>query len=48
MKFFILINFLVGIDCNPAAGVQAAGPNFAPGSIGQGFDARSFILDDLT
>ena len=45
IQFFILINFLVGIHCNPVAGVQAAGPNFAPGSIGQGFATLRFILD---
>ena len=37
IQFFTLINLLVGIHCNP---VQAAGPNFAPGSMGQGFAAR--------
>ena len=41
IHFFILINFLVGIHCNP---VQAAGPNFAPGSIGQGFAARIPVI----
>ena len=45
IQFFILINVLVGIHCNPVAEVQAAGPNFAPGSIGQGFAALSFSLD---
>ena len=48
IQIFILINFLVGIDCNPVAVVQAAGHNFAPGSIGQGFTEISFILDGLT
>ena len=45
IQFFILINVFVGIHCNPVAGVQAAGPNFAPGSIGQGFATLRFILD---
>ena len=47
IQFFIWINVFVGNHCNPVAGVQAAGPNFAPGSIGQGFAALSFIENDF-
>ena len=36
IQFLFFVNLLVGTDCSPVAGHQAAGPNFPPGSIGTG------------
>ena len=39
IQFLFFVNLLVGTDCSPVTGHQAAGPNFPPGSIGRGAHA---------